>query len=657
MVEDYEAVFGGRDAELAALDAFLAQDKQPCALLLAPTGRGKTALLIHWIGRVQATTDWHVIFVPISLRYQTASAQIALGALTSALAAYHHESDKLQTYNTSPDLLRPIIADYLRRPAPDDRRLLLVLDGLDEASGWQISRDLFPRTLPPNLRIVASARQMAHTDRATWLEHLGWRSAQTRSIALAELSRAAVSDILRRMGDPLDSLATDVDLLAEIARVSEGDPLTIRLLIEALQDGSLSPGHLTRLPPGLEAFVRDWLDELERHSSTAPAIRALLGLCAVALGPLSSADLEQLDPDRFRFRADLNQAAKMVARFVVGDGTTASGYVFSHPRLRELFLEKVLSAIEREIYQQRFVAYGQQWYEQYLQRRVAVNELPAYLRQFWVSHLVDAHQWDLARGVLTNIVAVGLRYEQPWASARYSAEGSYAGYLGDLDQLWRHAEMCNELTLGPRCALIVCSIRSLSRNLSPELLVGLVKVGTPEGKWTPAAALEHMRQMPDRSRQIKALQALFTCGCDLPYALALEIIYTFPEDNRRGEALEILAPHLPPEGLAQALESARAITDHYSRARALGWLAAYLPPEGLALALESVRAITDHYSRARALGWLVPNHQTIRNLAGNGRAAFLRDLAVLAPWLATLAPQQALTESATAITEIVRCWP
>jgi hypothetical protein len=49
MVEDYEAVFGGRDAELAALDAFLTQDKQPYTLLLAPTGRGKTALLIHWI--------------------------------------------------------------------------------------------------------------------------------------------------------------------------------------------------------------------------------------------------------------------------------------------------------------------------------------------------------------------------------------------------------------------------------------------------------------------------------------------------------------------------------------------------------------------------------------------------------------------------------
>ena len=57
------------------------------------------------------------------------------------------------------------------------------------------------------------------------------------------------------------------DLLAEVGRVSLGDPLTIRLLVEALQDGTLSPGRLTSLPPGLESFVRNWLNELEQHSA------------------------------------------------------------------------------------------------------------------------------------------------------------------------------------------------------------------------------------------------------------------------------------------------------------------------------------------------------------------------------------------------------
>ena len=169
MVEDYQAVFGGRTAELADLDAFLEQSEQSCALLLAPTGRGKTALLIHWLARLQAAAGWTATFAPISRRYQTATAEATLGMLASTLAAFYHETEKLQVYNTSPDQLRPLIADYLRRE-PSGGRLVVVLDGLDEAVGWDVGRDLFPRTMGPHLRVVASARQVAHKTRDDWLD-------------------------------------------------------------------------------------------------------------------------------------------------------------------------------------------------------------------------------------------------------------------------------------------------------------------------------------------------------------------------------------------------------------------------------------------------------------------------------------------------------
>ena len=42
--------FGGRDQELRALDRWLENDAAPsCALLAGPAGRGKSALLVHWI--------------------------------------------------------------------------------------------------------------------------------------------------------------------------------------------------------------------------------------------------------------------------------------------------------------------------------------------------------------------------------------------------------------------------------------------------------------------------------------------------------------------------------------------------------------------------------------------------------------------------------
>src|SRR5690242_3641628 len=53
--QDQPAPFGGRDAELQHLDDWLADPHAPrYALVTAPAGRGKSALLAQWIYRVQA---------------------------------------------------------------------------------------------------------------------------------------------------------------------------------------------------------------------------------------------------------------------------------------------------------------------------------------------------------------------------------------------------------------------------------------------------------------------------------------------------------------------------------------------------------------------------------------------------------------------------
>jgi hypothetical protein len=73
--------------------------------------------------------------------------------------------------------------------------------------------------------------------------------------------------------------------------------------------------------------------------------------------------------------------------------------------------------------------------------------------------------------------------------------------MGDLERLWARAEQQGDLGLALRCALIAASLRSQSGNLSLELLVGLVQVGTPARKWSAAAALEHIALIPDSWRQ------------------------------------------------------------------------------------------------------------------------------------------------------------
>ncbi|MBX0328192.1 CHAT domain-containing protein [Oscillochloris sp. ZM17-4] len=630
MIEEYEAIFGGREKELAVLNTWLDHDIRPYAFLHAPTGRGKTALLIHWVARVQQRGDWNAIFVPISLRFQTATAESVLGALATALAAFHGERERLTTYNTSPDQLRPLIADYLRRAPDDGRRLLVILDGLDEAVGWHIGRELFPWEPGSYLRIVASARQRAQMTRTDWYEQLGWRVGQTADLELAGLRREAVTDILRRMGNPLDTLAKDVDLLSEITRVSEGDPLTIRYLVEALKDGTLAPGKLVSLPPGLEAYIRVWYKELEQKSSRITAVSALLSLCAIALGPLTNNDIQRLAPEQLSQQDVLNQAVEEVGRFIIGDGSEQGGYIFSHPRLREIFAEKVRSLAERRNIRERFIADGRKLHEE------CVRPVPAYVRQFWITHLAEANEWDLVKQVLTEVTEQNERVEQFWSATRYTAEGSYTGYLADLDMLWRHAEECGEVATGIKCALIMASIRSLSGNLTPELLMGLITVGTMDGRWSMAAALEHVHQMPDAHRQLAAIRALITIPVTISYVQALEVTRAIVDEQSRALALSELAPHLPDALLPSALEAARAIVDEQSRALALSELAPHLPDALLSSALEAARAITNEQSRALALGQLAP-HLPAPDQLVTYQAAFEAAHAIANRWSRALA--------------------
>jgi len=70
--ETAPAPFGGRDADLARLDRWLVDSQAARYLLLAaPAGRGKSALLAHWVVGLMQRKDVHIVFFPISIRFST----------------------------------------------------------------------------------------------------------------------------------------------------------------------------------------------------------------------------------------------------------------------------------------------------------------------------------------------------------------------------------------------------------------------------------------------------------------------------------------------------------------------------------------------------------------------------------------------------------
>ena len=544
--------FGGREEALQALDRWLDDPTAPPYLLLAaPAGRGKSALLVRWLERRrQHAPDLPVVFVPVSLRYETASQAVFFAALAARLA--HLFDEKVPAdLSQAPDIWRGMASGYLSRPAPDGR-LLVVLDGLDEATDWQAGPDLFPFRPPPGLRVVVSARHLAgERGPEGWLRRLGWDGHRlARPLDLAPLAREGVADVLQSMGFPLDELGRRVDIVAELHRLSEGDPLLVRLYVDDLwargeAAARLRPEDLRSLRPGLEGyFDRWWEDQRKQWGEKAPlkepAVREVLDLLAAALAPLGQEDLLALSGLN---TWTLAEALRPLARLVVGDGK-GQGYAFSHPRLGQYFWEK-LSRGERQALERRFLDWGLEGVERLRRGEMAPREVSPYLVRALGSHLARAgagpEPWlRLVHGA--------------WAAAGEALEGAHSLFLHDMARAWRacaaadreataRGEPAPYLGGEVRCALVEASLHSLAGNILPALLAALVE----KGVWTPAQGLAYARQMPDPRQQ--------------------------------AEALGKLAHHLPPDLLPQALAAARNIRDADARTRALAALAPHLPPD------------------------------------------------------------------------------
>ncbi|MDW8373907.1 MAG: AAA family ATPase [Planctomycetota bacterium] len=606
--------FGGRDDALRRLDAWLHDPTTPYLLLTAPAGRGKSALLARWLARLRP--DPSVVFVPVSIRFGTNLASVAFASLAAQLARACGEEVPTDA-NTPDEVWRGICSDYLKRQPPSGR-LLVVLDGVDEAANWDVDGALFPLDPLPGLKVIVSARLTVHRSRERdWLRALAWDRLDVDCLALDPLDRAGVRDVLERMGAPLDQLARQPFIVDELHRLTGGDPLLVGLYVEDLwgrgaQALQLTPEDLRTLRPGYEGYVERWFEEQRRlWGSATPlrerSVREALNLLATALGPLRADDLLALaDRDAIADMKTLEKALRPLARFVIA---THDGYVFSHPKLGEYFFSR-LTARERRALEQRFLKWCRSVFDDLHDGRLQPQDAPPYVVRFYRAHLerADAPLADLRR----------LAESGAWAAAWEARDGGYGGYLSDIAAVWARAAAENRQTaavqqralhlgLEIRCALIEASIRALAGNLPPGLPALLVLYGV----WTGRQALTYVRQMPDDEQRAAAMTALAPHLPETERSAvlrdALEAARAIGDAEDRAKALAALAPHLPPELLRDALAAARAIGDAEDRAEALAALAPHLPPELLRDALEAARAIGDAEDRAEALAALAPH--------------------------------------------------
>ena len=602
--------FGGREPDLAAYTRWLDDPASPpYALLTAPAGRGKSAVLAHWILRMEPRQDVAVVFVPISERFQTNSESVVFSALYARLAHLHGERPA-RAFSAAE--YRGVFQDYLTRPLPDGRRLLVVLDGLDEAAGWEAQTGLFPTHAPTHLKVLVAAREVA--GELDWATRLGWRILEdAQAFGLSTLSRDDLFEILQRMGDPLAGLQTNFDLLDKLYELTDrGDPLMIRLYVEALRKDrdkvpDLKPEDIQELEPGLGSFFALWFQQqghlwrADGSHVNPEALDTLINARAMALGPLTADDLVRLAPEVFTGSLGVQRVADAFRRFLVGTGTRGSGYSFSHPRLTQYFRGQ-LSNRERDMWQGRYLNYGAETLAALKDGALNPEDASNYVVRHYRLHL---------QGQAGSPAPLYALMCKGWLQAWQELEDSEVGFLSDVHAAMERAARDGPGWLGQiiRGALCFSSVYSLGSQISSEL----IKTAITRHALNRKVGLSLARRKLDPHDRCNTLLEISVCFNPMEQggilAEALAAACGIGEGwGRRSQALRAVAVRLPGDAhdlLAEALAAARRMRDEGERAQALSDMAKRLPDEEaravLAEALATAREISHDATRAQAL--------------------------------------------------------
>ena len=596
---EFSIPFGGRDDELDRLSRW-ARDPAgpPCLVVSAPPGRGKSTLLARWWHQHR---DGPVVFVPISIRYHLATEEDVLRALVARLAKARRADPAEPSAGASTGVLHDRLAEYLQLPAPAGRHLVIVVDGIDEASGWEPSRALsWPSRFGSGVRLLVAARQTEDLpDAASWREDLGWEPGEAATMDLDALTERGVGQVLDSLRPSLTP--AQIAVRSVLFDLTGGDPLVVRLYLEDLGDAPDRDAWISALggtdrPRGLDGYLRRWMADQERLwggrlGSRPRDVGVVFSLLACAFAPLRRDHLGRLAGfDEVTGGDALDAAIAELRRFVVTDKAAAS-HVMSHPRIAEQRRDDLARNNALAGYDMIFVDHYRSQQPDWTERDwLAIDD---YGLRHLTAHLRRAGRPELLHTLLRRERRVNGRVYNGWYHAKESA-GQLDAYLADVREAWQLAGDFAEQT---RYALYATSVQAGFANVPSRLLELCVRYR--KLSWPQAIGAARARREPvARARALARLQPPLIPQAAWEEAARAEL--RIADKDRAGVLWELAT--VAPEGLVgEILAAAEALDDDHLRAGIVVGLATRLPNEDVDAAVRVARSLHDPLNRVRAL--------------------------------------------------------
>jgi hypothetical protein len=393
--------------------ARLCGDRGGVFVIEGPAGVGKTALLTNWSRQAGQ---------PFGFYFRYRDNRTRAGAMPRALAEqlclrFKGEFREPRGEREWTGALERLCADVARQPdAPG--RLLLFVDGLDEADNPAEAVGFLPKALPRGVFVIASTRPPVHGDHLAMLRAAGARIYSLRADDPANLNDVR-SYLLKKLPGGLSEAGAEA-----LAHNTGGIFLLARLLVEAIQGEQLSAEDVlrqsqswARLDPS-QRLIAYYRESWERicASEDAESLSVFAGLMAAVFTWVSEEQLERILSwyerevlrrtarlwTPFRLRAVLKRLTWFLERRGVPGDAKSLFYQIRHQSVRDYLLSadgpvppnglEELHAAVGTYYRAR--AEQQGW-----------GRLDPYGRFFTVRHLLQSGADDLlqqAAGLLTS---------------------------------------------------------------------------------------------------------------------------------------------------------------------------------------------------------------------------------------------------------------
>lgn len=353
---DAQQEFFGRDGEVEKLFSRFENFKRSLSLVTAPAGTGKSAFMAEVARRARLRGYSVVTHFITRKRQDTLETPQVLGHLALQLRGVYCRSSALPPLAVDKQSIRNEIDSYLSRPHPEQRRLLIIVDGLDTMPE-RLPVFVPPRDVGEGIHVVLSCR-VGHPDEwpsallawgdATAAESFRLKSVGSTRLALRPMDNSAITVWLsKRLNDlaldQLDTRSRQMQALSvRVKELSEGLALFVSYLISDIAT-RISAGEnidvllrrLKSMPPSFAEYLKAELAENvgDERPPYGSAERKFLGLAAVAMGPLWDEEFGVLVE-----KIDSQNPPQAVARWlsrVKRQGDNVSGWIIQHPRLAQ----------------------------------------------------------------------------------------------------------------------------------------------------------------------------------------------------------------------------------------------------------------------------------------------------------------------------------